>query len=585
MARGSFRNLMYNEILSTPGYEQVFAIGTTYSLSLEALITVPISFGMLGELDDNIRQSPVCILEAVRRCADKFVIFCNKGSISVPSEIRKVYSLLEKSIIEVSDKNNHFSNFHPKLWVVKERNSEDLTEQIKIIVLSRNLTFDNSIDIACTLTGRITRTTVNNIKHKPLTDMLLKLSDYTEGHNKEKIKEVIEDISKIDHFNVDNDLYEEYGYEFIPLWFGSCLNNEVHLPKDIKGNTTIIVSPFIDSKTLSAIKSVRQGYKPDVLITRRNFVSKSVVDMYKDSGNIYCVNETMLDNSVTGIDLHAKMYWVLKSDGKRYLYLGSANATESAFNRNTEFLLRLQYKQGKKYLYEDFLDNFKNDDRMFEEVTVPYQTQVNNRYTEAEKIMKHFINLDLSAVVEVNGNVANVTLHIPCMERHDSKIVISPLQTDYIEKAAEGDVCFENIPVHKLSEFYIVKVLCAGESKSVIIKINTLGIPGNRDEMVVRSIIDTRKKFIDYITFMISSSPTETIQNIISNEIGNKGSSKSVPDEPRIYEQMLRMAYDNPAQLREIDKTIKMLDSKVVSPKFRNMYRNFISIINSLERL
>lgn len=42
-----------------------FAMGMTYSLSFEAMLTAHLAFGMLGEMDDNVIQSPHILLEAI----------------------------------------------------------------------------------------------------------------------------------------------------------------------------------------------------------------------------------------------------------------------------------------------------------------------------------------------------------------------------------------------------------------------------------------------------------------------------------------------------------------------------------------
>ena len=56
MAESYFKSLMYGDMLNSPGYEVEFAVGLTYSLDLEALISVPISFGMLGDSE----EVPLC---------------------------------------------------------------------------------------------------------------------------------------------------------------------------------------------------------------------------------------------------------------------------------------------------------------------------------------------------------------------------------------------------------------------------------------------------------------------------------------------------------------------------------------------
>ena len=150
MAREILKDLIYGEQIVTDGCRVEFAVGLTYSLNLEAMLTVPLAFGELGELDDNVRQNPAFLLEGIRRASDKIVLFCNTGGIHVPQETKTIFSLLEGSIFEVSNGKSIYSNFHPKLWLVKEIDSEGKA-WLKLAIMSRNMDFSACLDICCTL--------------------------------------------------------------------------------------------------------------------------------------------------------------------------------------------------------------------------------------------------------------------------------------------------------------------------------------------------------------------------------------------------------------------------------------------------
>ena len=47
----TLKDLLYSDLLQpSPGYEVRFAVGVTYSLSFEGLLSVPMAFGMLAVL-------------------------------------------------------------------------------------------------------------------------------------------------------------------------------------------------------------------------------------------------------------------------------------------------------------------------------------------------------------------------------------------------------------------------------------------------------------------------------------------------------------------------------------------------------
>ena len=160
--------LSYGELLRPDvGYRLDFAVGMTYSLDLEALLGVPISLELLEEGDEEQMRSPLYVLEAIRESAGKIALFCNAGSIQLPERIQSVYSLLEESVFQV--KRPDKSSFHPKLWVLKYSSPEGDT-YLKLLVLSRNLTFDTSLDLCVALRGRPGR--ARRKKNKPLADLL-----------------------------------------------------------------------------------------------------------------------------------------------------------------------------------------------------------------------------------------------------------------------------------------------------------------------------------------------------------------------------------------------------------------------------
>lgn len=171
-------DLVYNEIVATPGYELEFAVGTTYSLDAEAYLAIALSFARLGDATDADFQSPLRLLEGLRQANKRVAIFCNRGGLQPPVRTNPLYAMLDKSVFEVADesKGKELANFHPKIWVIKEHSLDDRSKrQIKLIVMSRNLTKDSSLDIAVTMTAPLGIRTNAELrrKHQPLKDLLL----------------------------------------------------------------------------------------------------------------------------------------------------------------------------------------------------------------------------------------------------------------------------------------------------------------------------------------------------------------------------------------------------------------------------
>ena len=93
----------YSEILMPPeGYRLDKAIGTTYSLDLEALTAVSISLGLSEEADSKLMHNPISMLNALQKISDKILIFCEAGQIKVPAKPNALSILLEKMVVEVA---------------------------------------------------------------------------------------------------------------------------------------------------------------------------------------------------------------------------------------------------------------------------------------------------------------------------------------------------------------------------------------------------------------------------------------------------------------------------------------------------
>lgn len=193
------------------------------------MLIVPYSLGMFGDLSGQVRQSPMFLLESIRRSSKHFVIFCQRGGIHVPPESQSYYPLVEDSIVEMQDKSSPMSNFHPKLWLIREYNRQDRDDvQLKVVIMSKNLVIDNNIDVVVSMMGKVdTENSRNSRKHKPLHDFIYALAEYTTGKQRKQIEKLADDLYRVKRFDVDESRFEHEGYEFVPFFYGKNYNDAV----------------------------------------------------------------------------------------------------------------------------------------------------------------------------------------------------------------------------------------------------------------------------------------------------------------------------------------------------------------------
>ena len=601
MARELLKDLIYGEQLVSAGCKVDFAVGLTYSLNLEAMLTVPLAFGDLGELDNSVKLSPAFLLEGIRRSSDKIALFCNKGGIHVPSETRTVYSLLESSIFEVQDGNDIFSNFHPKIWLIKETDKGG-DEWLKLSVMSRNLDFSTCLDICCSIRGHIEkRRSLRGVeKHKPLKDMLLWLSEYAPKAKADEVCQLAEQLDYVDRFKLDTPFQtedvernEDEGYDFFPFVYGkeefSAYGN--YLQKYLPGDRILVVSPFIDITTLSWLTSRKKDYnyesKNSILITRKEYVTQEVFEQFEQ---VWVPNDTMLDNTTANVDLHAKMYLTqrLTGDDLGYtLYLGSANATVNAFKKNVEFLIRLHYKRTTNDRIKELLEEITSEHR-FVVMDAPNPEASNTRPSnEKELVLKRAVGCLRKAVIRTSNKEGFYDIDLSVRGKYDNDIQIRPLQCKGLWQPISNQVLFKELSVHLLSEFYVIRIPSEDSFIELVAKVKTSGMPANRDEAIYQSIVTKKEELLDYVAFMLSDRPSEFFfeqQMLKENKKYADGAVSNTITMP-LYEQLLKTASTNPEQITEVQKFIKKMKQDVVPEELTKILQMFQNVSKQLVAL
>ena len=575
MAQSLLQEHLYGDLLApTQGYHTDFAMGMTYSLGFDALMTAHLAFGMLGDMDEKDVQTPHLLLEAILKNSDKMVIFCNKGSIAVPPTIRKVYSLLEKNIFEVFNPDNKTANFHPKMWLIREVNNDNNKDVLmKLIVSSRNMAYSDNIDCIACITGKVGNAQTKNEKHRVLRKFIEKVVTYSNITEEQasKVLALAKEVERVEKFDVDKPFDD---YDFYPYLFQEDF--ELGKIEDyLCGTESIIVSPFIDKTLLGRINPNRKEHR--ALITRKEYVTTDIFNMFAPKGGVFIALD---DLASRGMDLHAKMYLVWMGRERHYLYLGSANATNSAFERNGEFLLRLKFEYGNSKYYQFLKDFYEegNKDSKFVRLNEPIEkTTTVIRWDNAELAMKEMMCADdLKAKITRHRDNTFTIVVTSSLKKLGNPVFIAPLQKRDMQREWKGRAVFDEMSADELSEFYIVSSQCEdGKHHEAIIRIVTEGMPNDRDTVIYKSIIKNKHDFVKFLELMLSDTPVQYISNEILQKEKGTGESEEGYEFAQIYEKMLRMSAVNPKQILQIGKMLDKLDSETVPEECRKIYKQF----------
>ena len=595
----------YSGILMPPdGYHLDKAVGTTYSLDLEALTAVSICLGLSGETDSKLMHNPISMLNALQKVSDKIVIFCEAGQIKVPAKPSALSILLEKMVIEVAlpkDRQlGRYPAFHPKTWVLSYANKAG-DRKYRFVVLSRNLTFDRSWDISFAMDSS---TSVRQKKKtQPIINFLYYLSERMQnnkrdvGKKKKLIHNLMSELESVS-FALDS---KEFGEDFqiLPLGIGKnayFMKDDALFCQDRKStdytfNELVVMSPFLSGSVVSGFNIAERGLSgcKRTLITRRSELGK-LKKTDTDNFSIYVLKDDIVDGEEAisdelsekqKQDIHAKIYMRRKHSDVD-LYLGSMNASYAAVNKNVEMMLRLgtnnKYLNGQKFLEDIFCGREEEGKNLFERADIietSQETQNTNKDALEQKI-KDLCRVKKNAVITQMVDKTeryNITVEFMEMEADDN-ICISPFaskQTKMLKQRIE----FTDLEILQLSEFYEVTASLGEEEIRRIIMIPTTGFPEERESAVVNSVVKDRISFVEYIAFVLGDDYLASV--LEEKQMGESGFFQDSHDVmPALYEKMLKTSVDQPERLRDIGYVLKLVtDKEIIPDEFRSLYDTF----------
>jgi hypothetical protein len=340
--------LLTDALLPPPGFDVDVAVVTTYSLDLTAVLVAPMTFA-LGNVDDARAigsGDPVQMLDAVKRHVGHTTVFCQAAAIHVPATHSRILAFLEDSIFQVEPPAED-ALFHPKLWVLRFVRPNDGTLHHRVVVASRNLTFDSSWDTALVLDEGPHGT----IKAAPAADFIAQLPALCTDELPESRATAIEDLC-MSLRSVQLEAPEPFaGGDLLPLG----LAVESSWPFTERSERILAISPFLTAGTLKRLRVLTadatllsRAESFDQLGARATAgwdlqVLSSGVDLFeepdKETDKVGASPSNppvrILGGELTG--LHAKTVVVDHPGGRSTVVTGSANITAAAWSRNVEF--------------------------------------------------------------------------------------------------------------------------------------------------------------------------------------------------------------------------------------------------------
>ncbi len=555
---------MLLELLEPPeGLELDSAVGVTYTLNLEALLSIPTAFavaGALGEEEVHADLAPIELLDALRTHARRITVCCDSSGVTLPTNAASgVFSFLESCIVPVRAPRG--GAFHPKAWVVRySATGAEATH--RLIISSRNLTFDRSWDTAVSL-----EQTPDGVALPAVATLLSALAGdaLPVGElavaNQTRLEELATSVRSA-RFALPA------GFDDMSLHvLGLSDKQRSRSPLPSAARRALVVSPFL---SYAAIDQVPVAWDALTVVSRRDQLDAELGSHPREhvDGNVFEITTSAIDESGTTEDsltgLHAKL-WVFDEAARRsQVFVGSANATTAAFTSNVEVLLELSGPTSRVGV-----ERWINGDESMRELLVPHlwrdpePSETDNRrlLTEFRRSLSRLpILADISEAADSRYTIRFTA--VGAGARPDGvRVSVRPLALKTWTVLSGGIDASFTLDAAALSAFLGIRLELSEEHCEFVLVATVTGMPANRDAKVLAALLANPERLVRYLLMLLADPLDDRFDGNAQQAIEKArhvthDTLSAVP----LLEVMARALVRQPKRLAEIDRLIQELD-------------------------
>ena len=528
------RTVAFELIRPPSGYRLDLAVLTTYTLDLEALLVLPLS--VLAHPDGGLEEllaDPLRLHQAIRDAGDRVHAFVDETGIGIPAGARPLYSMLESSVHAVHAPNG--GSFHPKVWVARftadagdpeDAEDEAPPDLLRVAVLSRNLTFDRSWDVALA-----SEASPRNIQRRlgpslPLGDLLSALPRLAA---KPLDKEVAARVQTLADQAGRTAFPAPDGFDS-PIKFhalGLSRSRRTWEPPS-GGYSALAVAPFVNRTGLDAVAALSDSER--TLVSRREELDKLSEDALADWDKKLVLADTAEDEAededetvdgdhaepvvrVRPAGLHAKMFAVEHGWNVTW-YVGSANLTRAAFaGGNVEMMASITGLKGRKSGaggagIARFLDGFQKLCVPYERTEQPLaDPAVTSAEARLEAAREALVNAELRVTCAPEGDLWSLTVvGLPSLPDDDVKIVAWPISIAEDDARPLDAALAWMLPIARLTAFIAFRLhvpVSEVDDIRLTLRLPAEGMPADRMHQVLRSLLDSPAKFLRFLRALL----------------------------------------------------------------------------------
>lgn len=496
------------------------AIATTFSMDPALLLEAPVYLALMAA-DGQTDPDPLAVLEAIRRYANRITVYVQRGRIQVPqiAKPNPLFGFLEEMVVEVVAPGGGV--FHPKIWAIRFVSPDQSSWMYRLVVLTRNMTTDQSWDLSLQLEGTVVGRKIKS--NKPLAHFFKTLPDLATRQAESGRVEQAHRFAEALH-RVEWDLPD--GFDELSFFLPGMKGFDWEPPT---ANRMAVVSPFCSDEVLRTL--ARKTKTADALISRPESLSTLKPDTLALFSHCLHLDEAAeteggeegdVAEQPLATGLHAKVYLFETRYYSDYTHvvMGSANATNAALraSKNIEILVELIGKKNKV----GGIDELLGADGLGEYL-VDFDTtkaaEVDELRQEAE-----------GAVEKARSKLSEIALEIGCSPGSTEGLwalvltgVIPPLDgivnasvwpitvtrdfaVNILNSNAEGGICIGEFSASSVTGLlaFELKTNHPDVIARFVLNLPVTDIPADRNAAILQTVISNQDGFIRYLLLLLS---------------------------------------------------------------------------------
>ena len=514
-------------------------------------------------------------------------MFSQAGEIGLPPS-RRAFAFLERTIVPVTAPRGGI--VHPKVWVLRYEARGDQLDgrpperRLRVLIASRNLTFDESWDTVVRLDETLES---RGVLLEPVGELFEHLLQRSVARVPSDHRERVRSLSTAlqgTRFALPP------GVDDLRVHVLGLTDTPAPLPLDAV--RSLIISPFLSDDFFTKVHPTRIGElvsSPEWLdrLDLHSLANVNQVHGFDDGSPPDLAGDesrrSLFDPGRPLVGLHAKIF-AFEDQSRARLFLGSANATGPAFNNNVEILAELT--GSIDVLGIDRLCGGTEDERGLRDYFYTYRRNEPPPPPNEEASLDHhrhaIARLAIKGHIETSGNEWAVTYRTtkPMPVLSDVSIHCWPLATAGNRRQVSAgeplEVRFET-SLENLSGFLAFELAHEDTLSSFVVPVRLVGMPEQRDRLLLRMLIGNAERFFRYLMALLEEDSAEftlldTIERI-SNEPATPddgGGSMSLP----VLEKLLRTMRRDPAKLDGLHPLVSDLaDDGALPPGFADLWK------------